>query len=228
MGIVKFCKNFSPEPVDQFEMGAKNAYFDGSYYWECCIGTHNTTTEWDFYGYFWKYMTNTLLSPHIIQGRSNSDAKLQIIFDSDTQRRYSKMAQCIARSADSSRMRSSNRIRFSWTIERLNYYFESIGYESLDNTNLYVSSEEFFKMVSIVMAPEDTDDLIDKSFFGDNNGMITILSNGKQISISDMLIYSGDTDFLSFSPHCTQVAVLNYENVVEVKKKFFFCSIYIF
>ena len=78
------------------------------------------------------------------------------------------------------------------------------------------------------MAPEDTDDLIDKSFFGDNNGMITILSNGKQISISDMLIYSGDTDFLSFSPHCTQVAVLNYENVVEVKKKFFFCSIYIF
>lgn len=226
MGIVRFCQNFSPVVVDQFEMGAKTLLVDGSLSWECCIGTHNTTTEWDFYGYFWGYITNTILAKHMIQGRTNLNPKFMIIFDSEKQRRYPKMARCLARSSDSSRNNlRNNRIRFHWTFERLNYYFENISYETLDNTNIYISREEYFKIVSIVMAPEDTDDLIDKSFDFGNNGTITIISEGKRISISDTLIYSGDTDFLSFSPHCSQVAVLNYENVVEVtqlKKDFCF------
>lgn len=201
--------------IQSVESSPTQVYIDGSLYWERALNTHPNMDERDFYMMYFGYICKNLLYK-FIQAQACNLELAELVFDDPQKRPYLKMWKCYQRSNTQLKLQKK---RISWSLTQLNHYFSEYMdefYEDMARDAL-IPAERFKTVFKIVCAPADTDDYISNLLTfrdaGTGKSVFTIDSDYIQHTASDIAVFSGDSDFISFFPDPAKICVVDYEDV---------------
>lgn len=216
MGIEKFSQYFKTVVIQSVESSPTKIYIDGSLYWERALTTHPNLEERDFYMMYFGYICRNLLYK-FLQVQSCNLVDVELVFDDPKKRQYLKMWKCFQRATCQLKQHKK---RISWSLDQLNFYFTEYmeDFYSDMSRGVLIPSERFKEVFRIVCAPADTDDYIANllTFQEDTTAKsaFTIGTTYLQYTCSDVGVFSGDSDFLSFFPDAHKVCVFDYEDII--------------
>lgn len=226
MGIEKFSQYFKSAVIQSVESSPSRVYIDGSLYWERALNTHPNLDERDFYMMYFGYICKNLLYK-LIQAQSCNLELAELVFDDPQKRPYLKMWKCYQRSTAQLKLQKK---RISWSLDQLNHYFSEYMDEFYDDMarGALIPAERFKTVFKIVCAPADTDDYISNLLtFREANpegkSVFTIDSDYIQHTASDIAVFSGDSDFVSFFPDSAKICVVDYEDVCVKNNAVAYC-----
>lgn len=222
MGIERFSQYFQTKVVNHVDRSAQIIVIDGNLYWERTIShSSELLSESEFYTHFFRTLLSTLLAKHITKSTSQLK-RVEIVFDNEQSRNFLKWWKCIQRAeAMSRKVRTffcdQAKIQFFW-FDYLDTYYTA-DFEP----DIYLDLETIKQVVAIVGAKCDTDDYVfsGQAFKHETEpGKHTIIRinspdcyDGDLVCISPLVIFTGDSDFLSRFPYASEVAVMDYEDV---------------
>lgn len=222
MGIERFSQYFESRIVSRVEKSAKLIIIDGNLYWQRALSIFSDVViESEFYTKFFRLLINQLLLKHITKSTCHLE-RIELVFDNEKCRNFLKWWKCIQR-ADATRNKeqhfycTKDRIEFFW-YDYLNDYYGT-DFEP----DLFLSVDELKSLTFVVGAPCDTDDYVfsEQAFSHTNthetNTIVRIISPAEyedvQLVISPIVIFTGDSDFLSQFPWPDVAAIMDYEDV---------------
>lgn len=209
--------------VSRVDKSAKLIIIDGNLYWQRALSifAHSVVVESEFYTKFFRLLINQLLIKHITKSTSQLE-RIEIVFDNEKCRNFLKWWKCIQR-ADAVRNRELNffcskeRIDFFWCDYLSDYYSSDFG------PDLFLSVDKLREVTFIIAADCDTDDYVfsEQAFSHVNthesNTIVRLVSpssyDDEPMAVSPIVIFTGDSDFLSLFPSADVAAVMDYEDV---------------
>lgn len=207
MGIQEFYSNFFKSAhVIKHNKSSSHVFIDGSIMWHMFNYTKVCDLE-DKYNFHCNFLNVLFTSLFQLEDnvQINEKTKFYLIFDNIVARRWFKFQRCLYRMGS-----DFKKIRIlECEIHILEKYLDEILYD------------KNFNEIHIIESDYDTDDFIKEYIINiiNNNGIlyknITILEDNieKNILVSNISIYSSDSDFASFFPLCEDVAIYFFSSL---------------
>lgn len=218
MGVKEFYKNYFLQDVKLIKCNGvfEAILIDASLYWYLLLNSLKTPTSTEnFHNSFVEYLFNNLLSKELnnyddVAGSLQGNQNIFLIFDNFKKRNISKIVTCVERRLATRNINTKNFI----TVD-----------PSMIQTLLELACSKYplAKLVKVIVAEADTDtfirrtvhSLLDKQTDSVHlrSYAIRIESSMKEVSIdaSSIIIYSHDSDFLSFFPLCERACVFTHD-----------------
>ena len=205
MGIINYYNNyFKSTPVISLPDPANLIIIDGSYYWynfnEYAQQYTNKFVD-NIQHSFINYIMEDVLKLEI----KNEDVKIRLLFDNPMARKFSKWFKNIDRYISTQRYK---KIIETYNLDEMRKYYDE-GYGNWLNCSFEIKEAEY-----------DADlDLVDYLYHkhSDFHTRTIILKDIGEFQCSNVIIYSGDSDFASYFPLCNYVCIFNYTKELSFK-----------